>query len=233
MTAEKALEGYEGAVLVLNGDGPLLRTETLRELVETQADQSGMTVATCHFKNPFGLGRIIRDESHNLSAIVEEKDATPEQREITEVNPGLYIFDNTVFSKTKRLTNNNKGGEYYVTDLPLIYIQDQQPVRSYLVEDENEVLGANDRNQLTVLESILRDRIRTKWMTEGVTMIAPAQTFIDDTVELSRDVVLEPGVVLKGKTRIAEGARIGAYAYLANIDIVENEVVPPHTVKLA
>lgn len=231
MTAEEALTDYQGDVLVLNGDGPLLRTETLTQLVATQAGKSGMTVATCNFKNPFGLGRIIRNASQELEAIIEEKDATPEQRSITEVNPGLYIFDKTVFPKTKRLTNTNKGGEYYITDLPLLYLTDQQAVRTYLVQDENEVLGANDRNQLSVLEFILQDRIRTKWMTEGVTMIAPSQTYIADTVELARDVVLEPGVVLKGATKVGEGARIGAYAHLSDYSVEPSEVIPPHSVK--
>jgi len=230
MTAEDALKGFEGDVLVLNGDGPLLRTETLKELVASQTGKTGMTVATCHFSNPYGLGRIIRNTQGQLEAIIEEKDATDDQRRITEVNPGLYIFDKTVFEKTKRLTNNNKGGEYYVTDLPLLYLEDKQAVRTYLVEDENEVLGANDRNQLTTLETILMNRLRTKWMTEGVTMLAPEQTFIDDTVELARDVILEPGVVLKGSTKVGEGARIGAYAYLSNATVAESENVAPHTV---
>lgn len=230
MTAEAALKEFEGDVLVLNGDGPLLRTETLKELVDAQTGKTGMTVATCHFSNPYGLGRIIRDSEGQLEAIIEEKDASDEQRSLTEVNPGLYIFDKTVFSKTKRLTNKNKSGEYYVTDLPLLYLKDKQAVRTYLVKDENEVLGANDRNQLTTLELILMNRIRKKWMTEGVTMLAPEQTFIDDTVELARDVILEPGVVLKGSTKIGEGARVGAYAYLSNATVSEAEKIAPHTV---
>lgn len=230
MTAEEGLKDFEGDVLVLNGDGPLLRTETLEQLVATQADKPGMTVATCKFSNPYGMGRIIRSSEGKLEAIIEEKDASPEQRKITEVNPGLYVFDSTVFAKTKRLTNNNKGGEYYVTDVPLLYLQDGQEVRTYFVEDEEEVLGVNDRKHLAHIDGILQNRIRDRWLLSGVTMTSPETTFIDDTVEIARDVVLEPGVILKGNTTVAESARIGAYSYLSDCTVGESATVGPHSV---
>lgn len=233
MTAEEGLKDYPGNILALNGDGPLLRTETLEQLLATQGTRAGMTVATCNFSNPFGMGRIIRDHEGKLKAIIEEKDASPEQKQISEINPGLYVFDSSVFAKTPRLSNNNKGGEYYVTDMPLLYLQDGEEVRTYLVKDEEEVLGVNDRKHLASIDSILQNRIRDKWLIAGVTMISPESTFIDDTVELASDVILEPGVILKGKTKIAEACRIGAYSYLKDCTLALGTSVPPHTLATA
>ena len=230
MTAGEGLRGFEGDVLVLNGDGPLLRTQTLEQLLATQAGQSGMTVGTCEFSDPYGMGRIIRNAEGKLEAIIEEKDASPQQRKITEVNPGLYVFDSGVFAKTTRLTNNNKAGEYYVTDIPLLYLQDGQDVRTYLIPDEEEVLGVNDRKHLAHIDGILQNRIREKWLLSGVTMTSPETTFIADTVRIGRDVVLEPGVILKGETEVAESARIGAYSHLTNCIVQDNVVLAPHTV---
>jgi bifunctional UDP-N-acetylglucosamine pyrophosphorylase/glucosamine-1-phosphate N-acetyltransferase len=230
MQTETALQGFKGDIMVLNGDGPLLKTETLQALVETQQTDTGMTLITCNFSDPTGMGRIIRNQNGRLSTIIEEKDATAEQKAIHEINPGVYIFDETVFSKTKTLNNDNASREYYITDLPGIYLSAGQLVQTLLIPDETEVLGVNNRKQLAVIDGILQDRIRDKWLTEGVTMISPAQTFIDDTVDLGRDVVLEPGVILKGKTVIGVGARVGAYAYLSNCKVAPGADVPPHTV---
>jgi bifunctional UDP-N-acetylglucosamine pyrophosphorylase / glucosamine-1-phosphate N-acetyltransferase len=233
MQTESALKDLQGDVMVLNGDGPLLRTETLGQLVNAQKDRDGMTLITCNVSNPTGLGRIIRDANGNISSIIEEKDTTPEQKKITEINPGIYIFDSTVFAKGKSLGNNNKAGEYYITDLPTLYLQAGSKVRSVLVADETEVLGVNDRKHLAQIDKILQDRIREKWLVAGVTMISPESTFIDDTVEIARDVVLGPGVILKGKTVIGEDARVGAYSYLTNVKVQAGSSIPPHTVKQA
>lgn len=231
MQTENALKNMNGDVMVLNGDGPLLKTETLSRLLETQRGQPGMTLITCNVSNPTGLGRIIRDSGGNIINIIEEKDTTPEQKKITEINPGIYIFDKTVFEKAKQLGNNNKAGEYYITDLPAHYLKAGSKVRSVLVADETEVLGVNDRKHLSQIDRILQDRTREKWLVAGVTMISPESTFIDDTVEIGQDVVLEPGVILKGTTVVGEGSRLGAYSYLVNCNIAANTILPPHTVK--
>jgi bifunctional UDP-N-acetylglucosamine pyrophosphorylase / glucosamine-1-phosphate N-acetyltransferase len=229
MQTEQALKDQQGDVMVLNGDGPLLKTETLARLLETQNQQAGMTLITCNVSNPTGLGRIVRDSAGDILSIVEEKDTTPEQKKIVEINPGIYIFDKTVFEKAKGLGNNNKAGEYYITDLPAHYLKSGSNVRSVLVADETEVLGVNDRKHLAQIDKILQDRIREKWLVAGVTMHSPETTFIDDTVELAQDVVLEPGVILRGKTRLAKGVRIGVYSYLSDCTVTHN--VSPHTVK--
>ncbi len=231
LQTQDALKNMQGDVMVLNGDGPLLKTETLARLLESQQDQTGMTLITCHVSNPTGLGRIIRDKAGDIISITEEKDTTAEQKKITEINPGIYIFDKTVFEKAKHLGNNNKAGEYYITDLPAHYLGAGSSVRSVLVSDETEVLGVNDRKHLSQIDKILQDRIRDKWLVAGVTMTSPETNFIDDTVEIGQDVVLEPGVILKGKTVVGEGARIGAYSYLTNVTVVAYEVIAPHTVK--
>jgi bifunctional UDP-N-acetylglucosamine pyrophosphorylase / glucosamine-1-phosphate N-acetyltransferase len=231
LQTQDELKTMKGDVMVLNGDGPLLKTETLARLYEAQKGQAGMTLITCNVSNPTGLGRIIRDEHGNIRDIIEEKDTTPQQKKLTEINPGIYIFDNTVFEKAKGLGNSNKAGEYYITDLPAHYLSAGSKVRSVLVADETEVLGVNDRKHLAQIDRILQDRIREKWLVAGVTMISPESNFIDDTVEIAQDVVLEPGVILKGKTVVGEGSRIGAYSYLTDHVVGANKVVAPHTVK--
>jgi bifunctional UDP-N-acetylglucosamine pyrophosphorylase/glucosamine-1-phosphate N-acetyltransferase len=228
---EPVLRAIQTDILVLNGDGPLLKTETLQALVNEQLGKPGMTLLTCKVSDPTGLGRIIRDAKGNIQNIIEEKDTTSEQKKINEVNPGFYMFDQTVFEKAKHLGNQNKSGEYYITDLPALYLKEGYPVRSILADDEREVLGVNDRKHLSQIEKILQDRIRDKWLRAGVTMIAPEMTFIDDTVELGQDVVLEPGVILKGHTVIPEGVTVGAYSYLQDYTAQANSFIAPQSVK--
>jgi bifunctional UDP-N-acetylglucosamine pyrophosphorylase / glucosamine-1-phosphate N-acetyltransferase len=229
LQTETVLNELQGDVMVLNGDGPLLRTQTLERLLEAQTNQDGMTLITCNVSSPTGLGRILRDANGNIVSIIEEKDTTSEQKKITEINPGIYMFDNTVFAKAKQLSNNNKAGEYYITDLPAHYLGAGSQVRSVLVADETEVLGVNDRKHLAQIDRILQDRIRDKWLTAGVTMVSPETTFIDDTVELGQDVIMEPGVILKGHTVIHENARMGAYSYLTDCTVSAGVSLIPYT----
>lgn len=230
METEAALKDFEGDVMVLNGDGPLLKTETLQRLVEEQQAGPGMSLVTCDYQDPTGIGRIIRDSAGNFVEIVEQKDATPEQLRVHECNPGVYIFDNTVFEKTKDLSNDNAQNEYYITDLPALYLAADGKVHTAKIADEQEVLGINNRAQLADIDKILRDRIRQKWLAEGVTMTSPAQTFIDDAVAIGRDVILEQGVTLRGNTTVAEDARVGAYAHLTDCTVTAGQHVAPHTV---
>ena len=231
MQTESVLSNFQGDVLVLNGDGPLLKTETLQRLRDKQQSaEAGMTLITCDFSDPTGMGRIIRDAKGNFQAVREQKDAFETELELTEVNPGVYIFDETVFEKTKHLRNDNASNEYYITDLPSIYLEAGSAVSTLHIEDETEVLGVNTREQLALIDRILRERINKRWLDAGVSMVAPEQTFIDDTVSLGRDVVLEPGVVLKGKTTIGTDAHIGAYAHLTDCEVGEGAEVEAHTV---
>lgn len=228
----KGLADFEGNVLVLNGDGPLLRTETLSDLVALLAGSSGMALITCLFSDPTGLGRVVRGAGGEFSAIVEEKDASAEQRAIREVNPGVYLFDGGVFGRAARLRNDNAAKEYYITDLPGLYLEDGERVRTLLIEDETELLGVNDKRQLAVAESVLRERICGRWLAQGVTMLQPESTFIDDQVTIGAEVVLEQGVALRGRTVVGDGARVGAYSVLDGVTLAPGSHTLPHTVSI-
>jgi bifunctional UDP-N-acetylglucosamine pyrophosphorylase / glucosamine-1-phosphate N-acetyltransferase len=228
MQAAAKLTGFTGSVMVLNGDGPLITTATLSRLQAALQNNSGMALLSCTVSDPVGLGRIVRNSDGSVAAIVEEKDADSEVKKIHEINPGFYIFDQQVFQLCQQLTNDNTAGEYYVTDMVTLYLKRGVRVSAVETEDELETLGVNNRQQLAVVERVLQDRIRHQWLMNGVTMIAPEQTFIDDTVSLERDIILEPGVILKGSTAVAEGIRIGAYSYLQDVTIHSN--IAPHTV---
>ena len=155
---EPAFSGFKGDLLVLNGDGPLVTTATLRALVQAQAAQGGgMTLLTCTMKNPYGMGRIVR-EGGKVARIVEEKDLTPTEREIHEINPGLYVFDPHVFELAAELKDDNAAGEYYITDLVDLYLQARYPVQTVLGEDETEILGVNNQEQLALVDRLLRAR---------------------------------------------------------------------------
>ena len=156
---ERAFEGFAGDVLVLYGDGPLIRTETLRTLVETHAAAGeGMTLLTTAVENPYGLGRIVRGADGSVARIVEEKDATPEERRILEINPGIYVFDRRAFELAARLTDNNAAREYYLTDMVNLYLGAGLPVRAVAGEDETEILGVNDPQQLELVHRLLLAR---------------------------------------------------------------------------
>ena len=159
LQTKEVLRDFDGAVMVLNGDGPLLKTETLERLVQTQQDSgAGMTLVTCDVSEPKGLGRIIRKEDGSVARIVEEKDATDEEREIREINPGIFIFDRNVFEIADGLSDDNAAGEYYITDLVDLYLQAGRSVQAVKAEDETEILAVNDREQLATVERILQVR---------------------------------------------------------------------------
>lgn len=230
LQAEPLLTGFDGAVLVVNGDGPLLKTETLRALIAAHQTGAGMTLLTCRVADPTGLGRIVRAEDGCVLRIVEEKEATDTERRLREINPGIYIFDREVFRHANALSSDNASGEYYITDLLALYRNAGKRVEAMMTADESEVLGVNDRQHLAQVDRLLRDRIRERWLLAGVTMIAPEQVFIDDTVVLNPDVVLYPGVWLRGRTVVHGGARIGPHAVLTDCQVGVGVVVAPFTV---
>ncbi len=156
---EAAFTAFTGNLLVLNGDGPLLRTATLRRLVQAQAAQGdGMTLLTCTMQNPYGMGRIVRNEDGSVARIVEEKDVTPGEAAIQEINPGLYVFDRHVFALAAELRDDNAASEYYITDLVDHYLRANYPVQTVLGDDETEILGVNDPEQLALVDQLLQAR---------------------------------------------------------------------------
>jgi len=235
--ARPALGDHDGPTFVLNGDGPLLRPATLIAMAtahgvgaEDRLERPGMTLATVRVDDPRGLGRIVRDATGALSRIVEEADADDATRAIQEVNPGVYLVDGRVWEHLGGLGTDNAQNETYVTDLPARYLASGQDVLTVEMPDPDEALAANDRTQLAHLERVARMRIARRWMDEGVTMLAPASTFLDDDVVLARDVLLEPFVMLLNGTSVGEGARIGAGAHLTNCVVAAGVEVAPHVV---
>lgn len=228
--AAEALRDHDGPVFALNGDGPMIRGDSLRTMAERQAQGPGMTMMTLRVADPTGLGRVVRDADGAVGAIVEEKDAAAEERAIDEVVPGVYLFDRSVWERIGRLGTENAQGEIYITDLPASYLADGLPVRTHRAPDASEGLAANDRVQLARLEREMRDRIRTSLMHGGVTMLSPETTFVSDDVEVGRDVILEPFVILRCATTVGAGASIGAGCYLTGCRVAAGARVPPYTV---
>jgi len=232
--AAPALAEHAGPVYVLNGDGPLLRAATLTRMAEAHAAPPaggrGMTLVTARTEDPTGLGRIVRGSGGDLTRIVEEADADAATRAIREVNAGVYLLDASVWTRLAHLGSDNAQGEAYLTDLPGAYLADGAPVRTVAPDDPDDVLAANDREQLAHLERVARRRIASRWMREGVTLRSPETTVLDDDVELARDVVVEPFVLLRSGTRVGEAARIGAGAVLDACTVAGGAEVPPHTI---
>jgi bifunctional UDP-N-acetylglucosamine pyrophosphorylase/glucosamine-1-phosphate N-acetyltransferase len=208
-----ALNGVKesGNVLILAGDTPLLSGQTLKEFVEAH-DAGGYTVSvlTAEQPDPTGYGRIIRDDQNLLLKIVEEKDATEDEKVIFEINSGVYIFDYAALTGAiAKLKSNNAQGELYLTDAIEIIRNEGGKVAPILCEDFTETLGVNDRVQLAEAAAILRDRVNERHMRNGVTILDPATTWIDDTVTIAPDVTILPGCAIFGSTAIASHALIG------------------------
>jgi len=217
------LEGYTGDLLILNGDVPLLRTETLNNLLQThQENQNSCTILTAQLSNPQGYGRVFRNSECIVQKIVEDKDCTPTQRENDRVNAGIYCFRWPDLAKfLPQLEANNAQKEYYLTDA----VTQVGKVMAVDVKDYQEILGINDRLQLATANDILQRRIKEKWLLAGVTLIDPTSITIDETVELQPDVIIEPQTHLRGKTIIQAGSRIGPGSLIENSELGENVTV--------
>ncbi|HBV86586.1 MAG TPA: bifunctional UDP-N-acetylglucosamine diphosphorylase/glucosamine-1-phosphate N-acetyltransferase GlmU [Desulfosporosinus sp.] len=204
-------------ILVLSGDQPLLKAETLDALVKLHQEQgASATVLTAYLDQPFGYGRIIKD-GEDLVKIVEEKDASSDERKIKEVNSGTYCFKGSALRETlTKITTQNAQGEYYLTEVFDILLKRKEKILTYCTVNSHEAFGINSRGQLAEAEKIVRTRILEHWMAEGVTIVDPASTFIDADVELEQDVTILPFTRLSGKTRIEEDAVIGPQTSLEN-----------------
>lgn len=198
-------------VLVLPGDTPLLRPATVAALVEAhRSSQAAATVLTSMASDPTGYGRVVRGRDGQVVRIVEHRDATPEEREIREVNTSIYCFRRSLLAPAlRRVTPDNDQGEYYLTDVVAVLADAGHTVAGVVCDDELETSGVNDRPQLAVAEAELRRRTNEAWLRAGVTMVDPPTTYVDTTVRLASDVTLFPGVVLQGSTVIGEGTEIG------------------------
>jgi bifunctional UDP-N-acetylglucosamine pyrophosphorylase / glucosamine-1-phosphate N-acetyltransferase len=216
-----------GDIVVLPGDTPLLRPPTLAALVRAHRQaNAAATVLTAELVDPTGYGRIVRGKDDRVARIVEQADATEEERQIREVNTGIYAFRRSVLAPAlRRLSPDNVQGEYYLTDIIGVLYGAGYPVTSLLVADSMEVAGVNDRAQLAVAEAELRDRINERWMRRGVTMLDPERTYVDTSVTLAADVTLFPGTLLQGNTVIATGCEIGPNSHLVDCVVGERATV--------
>ncbi|MBI5088717.1 MAG: NTP transferase domain-containing protein, partial [Actinobacteria bacterium] len=224
----------ESTIVILPGDTPLLRPETLAQLVAVHAANGyAATLTTSVFDDPTGYGRIVRsgtkNEAGRVVGIVEQRDATDEQRAIREVNMGIYAFRRDLLGPALRhLSPDNVQGEYYLTDVVGVLASMGHRVGTFEASPD-ETQGVNDRWQLAVAERELRDRTNRNWLLNGVTMLDPAQTFLDVTVRLGRDVTLYPGTILQGDTVIGDGCEIGPDVRLSDCRVARDCLVQ-HTV---
>ena len=216
MQAKEYLKGKKGKVVVLNGDVPILRPETIRKLVEkSNSNKEYATLLSAIYDNPYGYGRIIRDDGGNVEAIVEEKDADELQKEIKEINAGIYCFDiPELLSALEEINNDNASGEYYITDVIKIMNDKGLKTGATIVEDNTEILGVNDRVQLEILTRILRLRTNAEYMKKGVTIEDTNTTYIYDDVEIATDTVIHPNTTIKSDVKSGANCEIGPNAYI-------------------
>ncbi|MCD5002035.1 bifunctional UDP-N-acetylglucosamine diphosphorylase/glucosamine-1-phosphate N-acetyltransferase GlmU [Enterococcus saccharolyticus] len=233
MQAAEFLKGKKGTTLVISGDTPLLTSETLDNLFEYhQGKGASATILTAHAENPTGYGRILRDHVGIVDRIVEQKDATPEEAQVKEINTGTYCFDNELlFDALENLNTDNAQGEYYLTDIIEILKADGKNVAAYQTEDFNESLGVNDRVALAEANRLMRERINHQHMLNGVTLIDPAATYIDAGVIIGAETIVEPGVYLKGKTVIGENCVITAQSQIVDSTIEDNVTIKTSVVE--
>lgn len=219
--AESLIGDLEGTTIVICGDTPLIRPETMKALLEHHQQQNAKaTILTAIAENPTGYGRILRDEQGHVAQIVEQKDASLEQQKVTEINTGTYCFDNKALFATLKLVNNdNAQGEFYLPDVIEILKQQGEVVSAYVTENFSETLGVNDRVALAQAEQLMRDRINETHMRNGVSLINPANTYIGVDVKIGSDTVIQPGVMLEGNTVIGEDCHIGPNSRITNSTI--------------
>jgi bifunctional UDP-N-acetylglucosamine pyrophosphorylase/glucosamine-1-phosphate N-acetyltransferase len=224
--AEPMLAGRTGTVVLLSGDVPMLRPATLQRLLQThQAAGAAATVVTAVVERPYGYGRIVRADGQ-ITKIVEERDATPAERQIREINSGIYAFDlEPLFETLRTIAAKNAQGEYYLTDLIAIYRQRKLPVETLVVDDPGEVRGINTRSELAEMSASMRQTKNEELMAAGVTLIDPATTYIDPGVVVGADTVIHPGVVIQGQTRIGAACEIHAYSRIVDTEIGDHVTV--------
>jgi bifunctional UDP-N-acetylglucosamine pyrophosphorylase / glucosamine-1-phosphate N-acetyltransferase len=221
-SARAALEGFDGDVLVLNGDVPALRPETIRALVDAHREAgAAATVLSFAPADAGAYGRIVRDGDGRLARIVEAADASAEELALGEVNSGIYVFRaEKLWPALERLDPHNAQGELYVTDTLGLLVSDGETCAVQLADDPLEAEGVNTRAELALAASSLRDRINEAHMLAGVTIVDPATTWIEAGVEIEPDVVIQPFTVVRGRVRIEGGAEIGPFAYVRAVSVI-------------
>ena len=225
LCAKEAFQDFHGELLILSGDVPLIRKRTLLAMIERhRRARAAVTLLTAVLENPQGYGRILRagDGAANgtLTGIVEEKDASEAQRQIHEVNAGVYVASAPfLFAALSGVKNKNQQGEYYLPDIVAIGLAQNNVVETLQVDDRSEMMGVNTREELAFMEKSLRETINRKWMLAGVTLKDPDTTYIDESVTIGKDTVIGPNTQLRGKTVIGERCQIDGSAFLTDMEI--------------
>ena len=220
------LKDFEGEVIILCGDTPLITSETLKEFVDYhRAKNSDLTVMSARFENPANYGRIIRNTDGSLNSIIEEKDANEEQKKVNEINAGIYCLN---WAKIKpafsELTSNNAQGEYYLTDIIRWGNEKKLTVNAYTLKNNEEIFGINSKTHLAEAASILNKKTINKHLENGVTIIDPASTWISPETEIGADTIIYPSCYINGKNKIGRHCKIGPFAHLRGEVVLEDNV---------
>ena len=232
-SARSVLENSDSLVLVLSGDVPMIRVETLKKLIEHHNNTgAACSILSVRLENPTGYGRIVRDNSGAFRKIVEQRDANDEERQVREINSGIYCFEaKALFDALRKVEPKNDQGEYYLTDVAEIILASGHTVSVYLINDPREVSGVNTRAELAEFENrIRRSAIRRLMIDDGVTFIDPSHAYISAQAQIGRDTVIHPNVTIEGKTVIGEGCVIRAGARITNSRLGDNVTVKDHSV---
>ena len=221
------LKDFKGQTLILCGDGPMIRVQTLKVLIEKhRSAQSAATLATAVLDDPSGYGRIIRDAYGNMQGIVEDSDCTPEQLAIKEINPSNYLFNNKIlFEAIEQVKPDNVKKEYYLTDALSGIIATGHKVVAITAVSPDEAIGINSRAQLSAASKIMQQRIQRRLMDNGVTIVDPGTTWIDARAQIGQDTVIEPFTYVHGEVKIGQGCRVGPFAHLRHGTVLKNDVV--------
>jgi len=233
MAARTKLADSDSLLLVLSGDVPLIRAETLQKLIAQHRDRgAACSILSVRLENPTGYGRIVRDEQEQFVRIVEQKDADPDEQKVKEINSGIYCFAaRQLFAALERVNSSNQQGEFYLTDVPQILLADGEKVDVYLHADAREVSGINTRAELAEFENLLRRGTIRKLMVEaGVTFLDPSHAYVSAEAQIGKDCVIYPGVSIEGATTIGDGCEIRSGTRLTNSHLGTGVVIKDHCV---
>lgn len=220
-----SLENFKGQVIILCGDTPLITEKTLQEFIDFHnQNNSDLTVMSTNFENPTNYGRIIRDTDNSLKCIVEEKDATPDQKAVKEVNAGIYCLNwEKIKPAFSQLTSNNAQGEYYLTDIIEWGKKNKLNVNAYIMQNNEEIYGINSRSNLATAIKIMNTRKLNSLMDNGVTIVDPLSTWISEDTEIGADTIIYPATYIEGKNKIGSNCKIGPCAHLrGDVEIADN-----------
>ena len=232
MSAREVLRDADSTLLILSGDVPLVREETLRKLVEHHfASGATCSVLTVKLENPTGYGRVVRDNENRFSRIVEQKDASDEEKQIREINSGIYCFDTRkLFKALDHVQPTNQQQEYYLTDAPAILLASGEKIELFLINDPREVSGINSRAELAEFENLIRRNAIRSLMLAGVTFIDPGHAYISAMAQIGRDCVIHPDVIIEGACVIGENCVVRSGSRISNSRIGDNVTIKDHCV---